>query len=79
MDEGGAADERDLRTLFIMSTAKEAHTVATYRQVGCPAASIAAMFFFHRRFMIRYFFPGGEKVVLTPQGEEPETWMSVLA
>ncbi len=37
------------------------------------------VFFFQRVCMIRFFLPLGEKVVTAPQGEEPDTWMSVLA
>src|SRR5713101_10036026 len=29
--------------------------------------------------MIRVFLPLGEKVVTAPQGDEPDTWMSVFA
>jgi hypothetical protein len=41
-------------------------TVATYRQVGCPAAIIPAMFFFHRWCMMRRTLPGGLNVVCAP-------------
>ncbi|NJM29408.1 MAG: hypothetical protein HC855_04225 [Rhizobiales bacterium] len=33
--------------MFIISTAYDAHTVATYRHSGWPAAIMPAMFFFH--------------------------------
>src|SRR5215468_4538249 len=67
------------RTLFIISTAYEAQTVATYRHSGWPAASMPAVFFFHRVWMMRLTEPGGLNVVLAPYGVEPESWMSVLA
>src|SRR5579859_1138793 len=37
------------------------------------------VFFFQRVCMMRFLEPLGENVVTAPQGEEPETWMSVLA
>src|SRR3981081_2628218 len=37
------------------------------------------VFFCQRVCMIRFFLPLGEKVVTAPHGEEPDTWMSVLA
>ena len=51
----------------------------TYRHSGWPAASIAAIFFFHRLCRIRFAFPCGLNVVLAPYGVLPEAWMSVLA
>ena len=53
--------------------------MAMYLTWGCPAASIPAVFFFQRLFMMRWTVPGGLKVEFAPQGEEPDTWMSVLA
>src|SRR3972149_1274727 len=58
-------------TLFIISTAYEAQTVATYRHSGWPAASIPAVFFFQRLWMIRCTFPGGLNVGLAPYGVGP--------
>src|SRR5262249_15958203 len=55
------------------------HIVAMYLHVGWPAASIPAMFFFHRWCMMRFILPGGLKVVCAPQGVLPEIGMSVLA
>src|SRR6267143_4203937 len=54
-------------------------TVATNLQVGWPAASMPAMFFFQRWCMMRLTLPGGLKVVCAPYGVDPESWMSVLA
>src|SRR5262245_60125168 len=70
---------RARRTLFIISTAYDAHTVATYRHSGWPAASIPATFFFQRVWMIRFTAPGGLNVVWAPNGVSPDSWMSVLA
>src|SRR5258706_11960973 len=67
------------RTLFIISTAYEAQTVAAWRPSGCPAAIMPAMFFFQRVWMLRITLPGGLNVVLAPYGVMPESWMSVLA
>ena len=70
---------KPLRILFMKSTAYDAHAVATYFTPGWPTAIIAAMFFFQRLFMILWSLPGGLKVEFAPHGDEPETWMSVLA
>src|SRR4030088_1513266 len=37
------------------------------------------VFFFQRVCMIRLCLPLGENVVTAPHGDEPETWISVLA
>src|SRR5207248_688541 len=68
-----------LRTLFMKSTPYEAHAVAIYAASGWPAASMPGVFFFQRLCMMRFFLPLGENVVTAPQGEDPDTWMSVLA
>ncbi len=55
-----------LRTAFIASTGYDMQTVLTNRQVGWPAASMAAKFFFQRWCMIRFLLPGGLNVVCAP-------------
>src|SRR5688500_4436629 len=70
---------RARRTLFIISTAYEPHTVATYRHSGCPAAIIPAMFYFQRLWIWRILLPCGLNVVLAPYGVIPDSWMSVFA
>src|SRR5262249_60261798 len=67
------------RPFLIIATAQGAQPVATSRPSGGPAASIGAVFFFHRVWMMRLTEPGGLNVVLAPYGVEPESWMSVLA
>ena len=68
-----------LRTEFMASTGYAVQTVATYLHSGWPDANIAAVFFFQRRFMMRFTLPGGLKVEFAPHGDDPDTWMSVLA
>src|SRR6266699_648241 len=77
--KAGPPAARPLRTLFMKSTPYDAQAVAMYAASGWPAASMPGVFFFQRVCMIRFFLPLGEKVVTAPQGEEPDTWMSVLA
>src|SRR6266567_9491986 len=77
--KAGPPAARPLRTLFMKSTPYDAQAVAMYAASGWPAASMPGVFFFQRVCMMRFFLPLGEKVVTAPYGDEPETWISVLA